>query len=134
MNASRVMWEYEYGNIAESMQVCHTCDNRKCCNPKHLFLGTMSENMKDRTAKNRQAKGSKIGCSILDEEQVLNIRKMRLTGKMYKEIAEFFSISFYLVRSICKNRTWNHVPLGKECSIFVSPTDHNKKQHDFPSD
>ncbi len=134
MNASRVMWEYEYGNIDESMQVCHTCDNRKCCNPKHLFLGTISENMKDKTAKNRQAKGSKIGISVLDEEQVLNIRKMRLSGKMYKEISEFFGISFYLVRAICKNRTWNHVPLGKECSNFVSPTDHNKKQHEFPSD
>src|SRR5580765_5892458 len=75
--ASRAVWKYEYGNIPISMQVCHTCDNRKCCNPKHLFLGTITENMKDKNAKNRQAKGSKIGSSILDEEKVLNIRKMR---------------------------------------------------------
>lgn len=129
INASRIMWEYEYGKILDDLQVLHTCDNRKCVNPSHLFLGTISDNMKDKVKKNRQSKGSKIGNSILNEEIVYQIRKQRLEGKTYKELQEIFSISFYLVRSICKNRQWKHVELGEECSNYISPHDLNKKQH-----
>lgn len=129
INASKVMWEYTFGKVIDGLQVLHTCDNRKCVNPKHLFLGTIAENMKDKVQKNRQAKGSKIGASILTEEKVLEIRKKRLENTTYKELSEIFNISFYLVRSICKNRQWKHVPLGEECSKYISPFDYNQHQH-----
>ncbi len=129
INASKVMWEYEYGKVLNGLQVCHSCDNRKCVTPSHLFLGSIADNMADKVKKNRQAKGSKIGSSVLDEEQVYQIRKIRLEGKKYKEICEIFQIDFYMVRKICKNSTWKHVPLGDECSKYISPHDTNQKQH-----
>ena len=114
--ASRIAWEYEYGPIPAKLQVCHTCDNRKCVNPEHLFLGSISDNMADKVKKQRQAKGSKIGSSIITEEIALEIRKMRISGKDYEEIANHFSIGWDLTRKVCKNVIWKHVPMGEECA------------------
>lgn len=50
----RAMWEALNGAILGGLFVCHHCDNPRCCNPKHLFLGTHSDNMADCVAKGRK--------------------------------------------------------------------------------
>lgn len=56
LSAHRVAWELATGRpIPTGLFICHSCDNRSCINPSHLFLGTRSDNMKDAYAKGRIA-------------------------------------------------------------------------------
>lgn len=61
LKAHRVAWELTNGSIPDGVYVLHRCDNRRCCNPSHLFLGTGLDNINDMVSKGRSRKDSASG-------------------------------------------------------------------------
>lgn len=49
--AHRASYMKYIGEIPEGLKICHRCDNKPCCNPFHLFLGTQKDNMQDAQSK-----------------------------------------------------------------------------------
>lgn len=66
--------------------VLHKCDNPRCFNPKHLFMGTLSDNSKDSVAKGRQNFARRTACSkghVYGENPIVKTRIR--DGKMQRE-------------------------------------------------
>ncbi len=111
--AHRRSYELTKGEIPQGMHVLHTCDDRRCVNPDHLFLGTNLDNINDRVAKGRsnrrsRAVGEAHGMSKLTESQVIQIRELASTLSEL-EVAAQFGVSRNTVNRIVLRRTWKHV-------------------------
>jgi len=104
--AHRVSWVIHRGPVIDEWHVLHRCDNPSCVNPKHLFLGTLADNIIDRCRKGRSALGERNGNSKLTIKQVLEIRS---SNKSIKQIARKFKIDKTQVRNIINCFQWRHV-------------------------
>lgn len=115
--AARFSWELSFGPIPEGMLVLHKCDNPRCTNPRHLFLGTQSENLYDSVAKGRYNKearashGEANGSARISEEDVREIRRLYVKGKkgLITMLAKRFEITTTQVRNIGKRKSWRLV-------------------------
>jgi hypothetical protein len=108
--AHRHAWMLFRGEITPGLLVCHTCDVRACVNPKHLFLGTHTDNARDREEKGRSMRGEKNRSSKLSTEQVSRIKTLLAEGRMYvSEIAREYGVTPPTIAAIAKGTTWRHV-------------------------
>lgn len=110
VKAHRLSYELANGKIDDNMVICHSCDNPKCVNPNHLFLGTNGDNVADMVNKNRNVNGEQVGTSKLSEYQVIEIKNIYSTGKYsYRQIAEMYNVSRSLIGYIVRGEKWAHL-------------------------
>jgi len=126
LRASRVVYLLKHGYFNEALYVCHKCDNPKCVNPDHLFLGTAKDNTHDMIQKNRMsrppvhygsthplvrnpqlsARGAKNGNSSIDDDRALQIYESE--GSV-RELSNRFGLSPSAIHSIKMKKTWRHI-------------------------
>lgn len=104
-------------SVPRDMMVCHRCDNPPCVNPKHLFVGSRSQNMADMVGKDRQARGERNGQAKLTPTQVQELRLARREGAKIAVLSQRFGVSESLVTLIASKKRWRHLPLPDETTV-----------------
>ena len=99
----RYMFEQTYGPIPPKMFVCHTCDNRECINPEHLFLGTSADNSRDMAKKGRHGK------AILQLKDIPVIRRRLAEGEKGVDLAREYGVVKTCISNIKNRWTWRHI-------------------------
>lgn len=111
MQSHRVAWELTNGSIESGMFLCHKCDNPKCVNPNHMFIGTPKDNMQDMITKGRKInaapKGEKHGMHKLTLNQVNDIRLIYASKKANQvQLAKQYGVSQRMISLIVRGENW----------------------------
>jgi hypothetical protein len=112
LGVHRVAYKIWVGDIPKGKYVLHTCDNRLCINPEHLFLGSHQDNMDDMISKNRQNKrpGESHHLTKLKEEDIMEIRRLWDSGnETQKGIGIKLGIPGVTIHNIVRRKTWKHI-------------------------
>ena len=109
--AHRIAYELHYGPVPKGKFVCHTCDNRRCVNPLHLWIGTNDENMADMKQKKRGksggAHGDKLPQTKLAESDIVEIRKLYAAHEFtQQQLAQIFPVSRQTIGEIVRREIW----------------------------
>ncbi len=105
--AHRISWRIHNGEIPKGKLVLHNCDNPPCSNPKHLSLGTQSDNIRDAYSRYRATqKGSKNNMSKLTEAKVYKIRSLYRRGILQRELAKQFGVIQQTISLIVNDKRW----------------------------
>jgi hypothetical protein len=108
ISAHRYSYMIHKGEIPRGMFVCHSCDNPRCTNPDHLFLGTDKDNQSDKIKKNRQCHGESHRNSKIKTSDVIKIKKLLSVGISGARISRDLNISIHIIYHI-KHGSWKHV-------------------------
>lgn len=94
IHSQRLSYILHIGPIPKGMDVCHKCDNRKCVNPNHLFVGTRLDNIRDAVSKDRMCFGERHPKSKLSKREVVEIKqKYDLGSYSQRELGRIYGIS-----------------------------------------
>ena len=115
--AHRVMYEYSVGPIPEGKFILHKCDNRKCVNPEHLYVGTQADNMNDVKTRKRgigiknRRHSEKSHLAVLRDDQVRELRRRVSSGQPIADAHREMTLPISLcgARKIIANKVWRHL-------------------------
>lgn len=106
--AHRLSWELHHGPIPDGLHVLHRCDNPRCVNPVHLWLGTDADNASDKAAKGRSTRGERNRWARITATQVREIRAY--DGPLSQQrLGELYGISQAQIWKIRHGRAWLHL-------------------------
>lgn len=109
VSAHRVAYEVYKGPILKLLHVLHKCNNRKCCNPEHLYLGTHADNMQYKAECGRgNFTGSMNGNARLTETKVRAIRELCKTQSDLS-VAILYKVHVKTIGKIRRRVLWPHV-------------------------
>lgn len=110
--AHRLVFQVATGTDPGDNYVCHKCDNPRCCNPAHLFLGTPTDNVRDMLAKGRARppRGEQHHSAKLTIEQVRDIRRRRAAGEKLIDLSREFGVGDARLSVIVNHpeKAWRH--------------------------
>jgi hypothetical protein len=111
MGAHRAAWLLTAGDIPVGLEVCHSCDNRACVNPAHLWIGTHQENVTDCRVKGRGSDnlGTRNPRAALTEDGVREIRAFVAAGGTRAAMARRYGLSHGTICAVVDRRNWKHV-------------------------
>lgn len=106
--AHRLSYSLFVGPVPSDKLVCHTCDNRRCVNPKHLFIGTAQDNADDMMSKGRHRTpyseaNAKAKLTYLQAEEIRRLYSKGISGT---ELAFQFSVSDSTIYAILGNHSY----------------------------
>jgi hypothetical protein len=105
--AHRISYTLYVGPIPPGLCVLHRCDNPKCVNPAHLWLGTNGDNIRDRTDKGRSAHGEHHGRAKLTIHDVLTVLEVGHHAKRNQSaLGRRFGVSHTTIRNILNGKRW----------------------------
>ena len=107
--AHRFAYWFSTGIAPTGLNVCHSCDNPGCVNPKHLWLGTQQANMQDSVEKGRIAHGETHPSAILTKADVLEIRAKREAGSTLRQLADEYGVALGNIHNITSRTNWKHI-------------------------
>jgi hypothetical protein len=94
--------------VPKGLCICHKCDNPRCVNPYHLFIGTSQDNMIDKVNKRRQASGVGTGHAVLTKDIVVEIRDLYNNHNYkLKQLRDKFLVSESNLSQIINNTIWH---------------------------
>jgi hypothetical protein len=104
--AHRVALSLATPPASPDLHACHHCDNPGCVNPAHLFWGTNTDNMRDKTAKGRNISPFPVK---LTEDDVRHIRRLYADGAFIRALGRQFGVTARNISQVVKRQTWKDV-------------------------
>lgn len=124
LSAHRLSYFLHYKQDPYSLHVCHSCDNRKCVNPKHLSLGTNKDNASDRNSKGRNNSIKKVNKQVLK-----TILKMQKDGLSDRDISKELNLHHTTIKRHSSRRVDNKIPQETILKIYKYYQNGMKKEN-----
>ena len=106
INAHVLACRIAHGLCPPNHEVCHSCRNRHCFNPRHVRWGTRAENAADKLRDGTHNRGERHPATRLTETDIRTIRQEHNRGVRYRELADMYGVARVTIGQIVRRDRW----------------------------